>query len=794
MAGYQLRSEFELGYRNKEDISTLPPEVLVVGSQNVLTNAAEQVGIRQGYVLDGAAGNENDYGIDSAYDFGSQSGTKNLRKWGSTIEVRYVNPVSEVVSWVALLSSLVATNPVRFTDFWDYNTEKKEQCLFVNGNNIIYEWSGGVASVASVSNASGIIGAITVQPNTTDNTSGGAGYVVGDVLTITGGDGTATLKVLSVSHGGIATASVGALGTSYVVNDIVAVLVSGGQAAIIKITSVNGGGGVTGFSILTAGIGYIAGTTHATTGGTGSGLTIAVNTIGDTVSSWILETNGSGYSPATNVPTTGGSGTGATVEILSVGTNSITVSGTKSLSELGFYDNANNSGKFQLLIDGVTYTYTATNGNGGMTFSGISPDPTLAIINPGDAVIQVVSSKTAEGISSLPTDFNFDLISTLINQVYYGDETNNTFYISKVNDYTSVAASNPRLPGEGALATLDSPPIGFKPQTNQSTTNSNTMYVAAGANQWYAVSFVLSSDLTNESIQITRLKTTPLQGAQSQELIADFKNTIAFISNEPILNEFGIQANYFSEPQMQNISDPIKYDMDAYDFLGGQVFYWNYYLFFTVPKMGVVRMYNVVKKYWEAPQTLPISRFYLVDDQLYGHSSLTNESYQLFTGYNDNGNPINAVAAFPYIATIPKIAEPDDLKSFDRIYTEGYIAGNTQLLLTINYDFGGFSGSYDVAIEGQPAFGGNPNPIIFNRVTDGSLGQNTLGTQPIGTILNLGAQPNNPKFRVINTMPKHDFFESQIVYSSNDVDQQWTLLRFGPLVQRSKNLPSFITL
>lgn len=62
MASYALREKFELGYRNKEDISNLPPEVLVVGSQNVLTNAAEQVGIRQGYVLDGPASVTEDLG------------------------------------------------------------------------------------------------------------------------------------------------------------------------------------------------------------------------------------------------------------------------------------------------------------------------------------------------------------------------------------------------------------------------------------------------------------------------------------------------------------------------------------------------------------------------------------------------------------------------------------------------------------------------------------------------------------------------------------------------------------
>lgn len=621
MAGYQLRSKFELGYRNKEDISQLPPEVLVIGSQNVVTNAAEQVGVRQGYVLDGAAGSQNTYGIDSAYDFASQSGTKNLRKWGPNLQVRYVNPVTSVVSWITFLSSLIPTNKVRFTGFWDFNTEKKEQCLFVNGDNNVNEWSGGVASFAS-----------------------------------------------------------------------------------------------------------------------------------------------------------------ATADTL-------TVSGALTTSQLGFYDNAANSALFKLLVNGVTYAYT---GVAGQTFTGVTPTP-VAAGAAGDAVIQLPTQVSGTSVSSLPTGFHFDLISTLGNQVWYGDEANNTIYASKTNNYKDVSSSDPRLPGEGILATLDAPPVGFKPQSNSALPDGNNMYIAAGENQWYGIGFQLSADLVNESITIARLKTTALQGAQSQELIADFKNTIAFISNEPILNEFGISPNFYAEPQMVNISDPIKYDMDAYNFANGEMFYWNYYLFFTVPAMGVLRLFNEEKKYWEAPQTIPISRHYLVDGQLYGHSYLTDESYQLFTGYNDNGNPINAIAAFPYVASVPKVGEPEDLKTFDHVYTEGYIGGNTVLLLTKNYDFGGFSGTYSVDINGAPSINGNPNPIIFNKITDGSLGQNTLGSQPIGSILNLGSQPAVPKFRVINTMPKHPFYESQTVYSSNDIDFQWTLLRFGDLVQPSVNMPTSIT-
>lgn len=56
---FVLTSDFNLGYRNREDITKLPPGVLIKGSQNVLTDVFNRVGIIKGYTLDGQSANEN---------------------------------------------------------------------------------------------------------------------------------------------------------------------------------------------------------------------------------------------------------------------------------------------------------------------------------------------------------------------------------------------------------------------------------------------------------------------------------------------------------------------------------------------------------------------------------------------------------------------------------------------------------------------------------------------------------------------------------------------------------------
>lgn len=706
---YTLQDLFNYGYRNKEDVSNLPPNTLVIGSQNVLTNASEVVGIRNGYTLDGPAGNQNTYGIDSAYDFINYQGIfLNLRKWGTNLEVRYVNPATNAVSWLNIMSTLNANKPVNFTNFWDSVTELKELCLFVNGDTNLYVWSGAIGSFASATAAqAGVITAITLN-------AAGSSYAPGDQLVLAGGSGTATASVIATG-------------------------VSGAVTAVQ------------------------------------------------------LNNPGNGYSTGTGVVTTSTSptgGNGATINITSVGSgSSLTLSGNFTTSQLGFFDNPSDSSRFNLNINGVAYTYTSVSGN---TFYGVSPDPSLASIAIGDPVFQPPFSFQANkgNINGIPSTFTFDLISTLANQVWYGSETNNSVYVSKTNVYLDCTFSSPsRLPAEGALIVLDAPPVGFSPQASN-------MYISAGRNQWWISQTnqqtidVSGIATPTETLYASRLKTAFNQGSQSQSLIANYKNSLVYVSNEQIINALGLVQNIQIDPQVTNMSDPIKYDVDAYNFAGGQAIYDNYFLYVTVPVMGIVRMYNVQKQYWEAPQTIPVSRFYHLNtvqgNSIYGHSSLTNESYLLFTGNDDNGQPINAVAAFPYVSG--QGGAPFEKKSFNKVYTEGYIASNTNLMLTINYNFGGYSGVYTTIIPGSPS------GIIFNKITDGSLGQNTLGTQPIGSILNLANAPAIPKFRIVNTMPRVNFYDYQIVYSSDDVDFNWTLLRFGPAIASASDLPFEISI
>ncbi len=764
---FSIQGEFQHGYRNKEDISALPANTLVVGSQNVLTNSAEQIVIRNGYQLDGDAGNQNTYGIDSSFDFDSHiDGIRNLRKWGTTLDVRYVNPVTNAVSWVSMITNLSATNVANFCSFWETVT-LKNVCLFVNGNKNIWRWSGGVGSFASATSTTITLSGSKTLPTLNFDQ-------VGTVL-IDGAQYTYTSAGVTTSQPYTQTPTTTTVDidlTHWVAQSFTAGVAANQITTVtLKLKVVNT---TSTFNNLPVVYGYIY-TNNAGVPGTlvaGANASASSSVSGDYTLTFTFNqtvTAGTIYHMVFNTPYPTDSANWVFSTYIgasgSVGTNTSTTTSFQSPSSW-----TPSNGYLNMTVN--------ENDLGGLTFSGVLPDPTLATINVGDAVIQS-PQVAATSVISAPLS-TFDLISNFGNQIYYGSFASQTVYITKINSFTDATVSVPRVVGEGANVTLDAIPTGFAAQDD-------SMLVTAGKDYWYQSKFTLSADLAKESFTFGRLKTTGNQAAQSQALIGKMKNNVIFVSYEPIFNTLGTVQNFLNSPQAVNYSDSIKYDMDAYDFTGGSVYYFNYFLYFTVPMMGIVRMYNVQKKYWEAPQVMPISFFYQVDNVLYGHSSLTNESYQLFvpTIFNDNNNPISAIAAFPYVSSLGGSAP--EKKNFNKHYTEGYIAGNTNLTLTINYDFGGFSGNYADIISGADS------RIIFNKVTDGSLGQNPLGSQPIGSILNITPQPVIPKFRKISTFPRKNVFEYQLVFSSNDVDQNWALLRFGPAVGSANDIPVEIT-
>lgn len=469
---------------------------------------------------------------------------------------------------------------------------------------------------------------------------------------------------------------------------------------------------------------------------------------------------------------------GAVTTMASATSNTITKNGTDTWIDAGFYA----SGNKKVIINGTEYTYTG--GENTTTLTGVSPDPSG---EAADSIVhQSVVTTANSTMTDIPSTFTNGLIATMNNQVYIGSLTSPALYLSNVNDYTDYSSSTPRQAGEGGSLILDQNIVAFRVQGDQSAP---TMYVST-MDIWYKTvfdDFVSVTGASGQTFGIVPIKTGRQQGAQSQAFVSGMKNNTITVTNEPTIDQIGVIENYLTQIQTVNISDPIKLDVDSYDFTDGSIFYWRYYILVAVPKEGVIRIYNLATNSWEAPQTLPISRFYIVDGELYGHSYNTFESYKLFTGYADRvypgftGFPIQANWVFSY----QNYGTRSELKSATAFYIEGYIDQNTTLNAVLTYELDGCATTRSFQINGTDS------RVVCLLTPTGSLGKSSLGKNPLGGgVSPFSTHPGSPedlppKFRAIPTFTNKDFFEVSPSFSVLGTNQRAEILAFGLNVTNS---------
>src|SRR5262245_40955647 len=124
---FQLKSSFLNGYRNKADVTNLPPGTLVSGSQNVLSNDGDDIDSSRVYTSDGGEAEGSKYPIIASYEWKTNRGVEHaLRRYHDKLEVRFGN------AWHTLKNGLAMSgvNKVmsQFAEFWD-NDQKVDALL-----------------------------------------------------------------------------------------------------------------------------------------------------------------------------------------------------------------------------------------------------------------------------------------------------------------------------------------------------------------------------------------------------------------------------------------------------------------------------------------------------------------------------------------------------------------------------------------------------------------------------------------------------------------------------------------
>ena len=547
------------------------------------------------------------------------------------------------------------------------------------------------------------------------------------------------------------------------------------------------------------GSGWNIGDKFTITGGTG-GTGIVSNTSSGVVTAVTLVNPGSGYSTGAGQATTAiapSAGTGLTVDITTIESSaSLTKQGTKTFAEEGFLQTGS------ITIGGTSYAYT--DGYNTTTLTGFTSDMSTFTVGQElheTPVVTDIASMTGIDPTFAPTVIGCGRL----NQVYLGTTNSNLLYISQVNSFTNYSFTTPtRIAGEGALIPLAAPPIAFVPLENRNDQNTYDLYISQGVNNWSVVRTSLvgldpTSTNSYEILENIQMKTSYNAGAISERLVSKMKNHIIYIDNNNVA-EFMGYISYQNVPETVDFSYPIIKDMNVYDFTGGQIFYYNNYIFVSVPKSGIIRIFNMTDQtkettssirgiedvdptqpwFWEVPITYPIAGFYCVDGKIYGHGYTNSESYLLFNGGTFNGQSINAIAAFGY----DDLGDRTQAKGSNQIWVDGYISQNTVLNVTINEDLDAFLQSQTVQINGSDS------SIVGFGTSDHSLGAVDIGSNPHGedlappypdedTSINTPDYQLPPYFHVVKTYVQNWYHLEQVVFQTNGADLAWEIISFG---------------
>lgn len=452
------------------------------------------------------------------------------------------------------------------------------------------------------------------------------------------------------------------------------------------------------------------------------------------------------------------------------GSNTITINETIGTSR--FYTNA---GSIRVKDSGGTWrTFTVT-GTSGSVFT-VTEDPTAFTFNVGALVIQAVKTNSNTPASG----FTNDTIKTFQNQVIVGSHSSQRVYGSSNSNHTSYSFSSPRVAGEGFLVTLDGSTVGLEIPGAKDTDSESKIIIFSQGDRAYEITLEVSPGSTADR-ELPRVKPLPIsggQGAKSQELIAKVKKTLVWISNDNELLDLGsVQSETFDN---KTLSNDIQPDFDSATFTNGDIKYSAGNIHITAPADGRMYIYNVNEKYWETPQILGMRKLSIYNNLLYGHSNSVAETYQLFTGLSDNGNPISFKAHFSYRNSGIR----EKLKNFNRFFTELYIQANTIVQVELLFEWKGAKGITTYQLDGSQS------DFLFIPSIDASLGVNPLGTNPLGATLQSGE--NTPKYRRFKPIKSTDHFEYQVRFEADGDDQAFQLLASGGNIKISKNSPAKI--
>ncbi len=255
-------------------------------------------------------------------------------------------------------------------------------------------------------------------------------------------------------------------------------------------------------------------------------------------------------------------------------------------------------------------------------------------------------------------------------------------------------------------------------------TQEESLYINGSYGEWGFVSTELSADLQSESVSYTPLKQAGSNKVLYPYLTGHIENDLVYITENKTLDSIGRQK-LLEKPQIAYLSDPVKLDFLASNFVGGRLKYFEKRLYISSPENAIMHVFDNAKGYWQPPKSFPeVAILSIFENNLITHSNTRNQTFTMFTSTSgDDGSGYAVEIRTPYTA----VGDRWNSKFSNMSFIEGYITGNPKLVYTVYEGVNGCGGisPHDV------------DPVICLAPDRAPFGEGSFGSHPFGSDLDV---------------------------------------------------------
>lgn len=460
---------------------------------------------------------------------------------------------------------------------------------------------------------------------------------------------------------------------------------------------------------------------------------------------------------------------GAIATVSSVAGQDITISGVKTLLQLGF-----DAGT------AVAITIVKFDGNGdyvsqsNYTYTDDCTDQILHIdtaISPSLTAGDLIIATPIEHTSTLSGVLKDDLY-TYKNHLGIGSIQSNAVYFSSIEtplDYTvPVPASR----------TAISPFTIYLTGGNYTAmiSRKDVLWIST-ADSWIKVTKTEQQNSYDEWVTIEDFEQPENNGALPFA-VTKYKTDVIYMAQDKRLRRI-TTLELTGKDDTILLSDDIENLLLRLDTDNCRLYYLSRYIYICLPRESTLLMLDMVgdvdmglAMFWQPPQTIPISHISIIDNVQYGHSNTNNETFEFFTGGDDLGSPISTMIA----SGLHGSSDRHDQIKHQRLGIDGRITTATDVTIIQKFEAEGKTAKFPTVIDGSKM-------KLFDVLDDVSYAMVPWATRSwAGADME---QVPYKRFFVFDTFDMVSWFEHQLLLEIEGKDKDFQLIGWSLDNQKS---------